>query len=238
MRKNIILSPHCDDAAFSLGGLLLSGMIDNVVICTVFSISNCTYNDLEDSIENITTIRKKEDEEFFKQCKSKIHLHYMDKLDAPIRMGNEDLDVFNTSFTKKDREICTEIISFIEDNFSIDDIIYAPLALGNHIDHYILFEVAADLAAEGYDVNYYEDLPYAANCSNYLLKRRISSLEERIENVYSDLVRHSKISIIDKISALSIYRSQIDPSIIKRISNYHYRISNDFVCYKTWGKKR
>jgi len=234
MRKNIILSPHCDDAAFSLGGLLLSGIIENAEILTVFSISNCTYNNLEDSIENITTIRKKEDEEFFKQCKSKIHLHYMDKLDAPIRMGIESTDVFNSTVTKNDIKICTEIISFILNNFSVADIIYAPLALGNHIDHYIVLEAALHMLEIGYKVTFYEDLPYAENVKKYQLDKKLTLLKKRTANKYSRKTIHTNISILHKKKALEIYQSQLDSSTIDRIAKYHKSLHQNKIYYTLW----
>jgi hypothetical protein len=41
------------------------------------------------------------------------------------------------------------------------DVLYAPLAAGNHVDHQLLRAAAGRLAAEGYRVAYYEDYPYA-----------------------------------------------------------------------------
>ena len=39
--------------------------------------------------------------------------------------------------------------------------LYAPLGIGQHVDHQLVFQAAADLAAAGWDVWLYEDLPYA-----------------------------------------------------------------------------
>ena len=39
--------------------------------------------------------------------------------------------------------------------------IYAPLGIGNHVDHQLVFNAAARLAAAGWDVWLYEDVPYA-----------------------------------------------------------------------------
>jgi hypothetical protein len=38
---------------------------------------------------------------------------------------------------------------------------YAPLAIGNHVDHQLCFAAGLLLAAGGWDVWFYEDLPYA-----------------------------------------------------------------------------
>lgn len=39
--------------------------------------------------------------------------------------------------------------------------LYAPLGIGNHVDHQLVFTAAAALAAIGWDVWFYEDVPYA-----------------------------------------------------------------------------
>lgn len=39
--------------------------------------------------------------------------------------------------------------------------LYAPLGIGNHVDHQLVFQAAADLARNGWDVWFYEDIPYA-----------------------------------------------------------------------------
>ena len=41
--------------------------------------------------------------------------------------------------------------------------LYAPLGVGNHVDHQVAFLAGALLAANGWDVWFYEDLPYAIN---------------------------------------------------------------------------
>lgn len=52
--------------------------------------------------------------------------------------------------------------------------IYAPLGVGHHVDHQLAFLTAALLAADGWDVWFYEDLPYAINPG--ALDRRVAEL--------------------------------------------------------------
>ncbi|HET7094646.1 MAG TPA: hypothetical protein VFI22_14235, partial [Thermomicrobiales bacterium] len=51
---------------------------------------------------------------------------------------------------------------------------YAPLGVGNHVDHQLAFLAAAQLASERWDVWLYEDLPYAINPG--ALDRRLADL--------------------------------------------------------------
>lgn len=39
--------------------------------------------------------------------------------------------------------------------------LYAPLAIGNHVDHQLVFEAGVQMARAGWDVWFYEDIPYA-----------------------------------------------------------------------------
>ena len=39
--------------------------------------------------------------------------------------------------------------------------VYAPLGIGSHVDHQLVFNAAASLADAGWEVWLYEDIPYA-----------------------------------------------------------------------------
>ena len=39
--------------------------------------------------------------------------------------------------------------------------IYAPLGIGRHVDHQLVFRAGTELASRGWDVWFYEDIPYA-----------------------------------------------------------------------------
>jgi LmbE family N-acetylglucosaminyl deacetylase len=52
--------------------------------------------------------------------------------------------------------------------------IYAPLAIGRHVDHQIVFQAAARLAETGWDVWLYEDIPYALKPG--ALERRLAEV--------------------------------------------------------------
>ncbi|MCA9877882.1 MAG: PIG-L family deacetylase [Thermomicrobiales bacterium] len=52
--------------------------------------------------------------------------------------------------------------------------IYAPLGVGGHVDHQLVFTAAAHLAAAGWDIWLYEDVPYAL---------RAGALAQRLDNV-------------------------------------------------------
>lgn len=59
--------------------------------------------------------------------------------------------------------------------------IYAPLGIGGHVDHQLVFTAAASLAASGWDVWFYEDVPYAL---------REGARERRLNTVTRDHTMH------------------------------------------------
>ncbi len=55
--------------------------------------------------------------------------------------------------------------------------IYAPLGIGEHVDHQLVFTAAATLAAAGWEVWFYEDVPYAL---------RAGARERRLDAIAGD----------------------------------------------------
>lgn len=84
-------------------------------------------------------------------------------------------------------------------------IIYAPLGVGNHVDHQATYQAAMALAQRGYTVACYEDLPYATVPG---------ALEQRLEQIGGAAMFLPTVTAIDaaitrKISAIEAYASQI-----------------------------
>jgi LmbE family N-acetylglucosaminyl deacetylase len=85
-----------------------------------------------------------------------------------------------------------------------DTRVYVPLAIGHHVDHQIAFKSGVDLARRGWDVWFYEDLPYAL---------REGAREERFAAAGDPF---SVAALVDvnsgwdaKISAIMAYPSQL-----------------------------
>src|SRR5215212_6494588 len=71
-------------------------------------------------------------------------------------------DLFGSPATEE-ASLPTEIASSPDLTDPPDDAvrIYAPLGVGKHVDHQIVHLAAQELAARGWDVWFYEDIPYA-----------------------------------------------------------------------------
>lgn len=83
--------------------------------------------------------------------------------------------------------------------------VYAPLAVGGHVDHRHAFAVGLDLARAGWDVWFYEDLPYAL---------WDAALETRLAALPPDLLTPAAVIDVSatwssKIAAILAYASQL-----------------------------
>lgn len=85
--------------------------------------------------------------------------------------------------------------------------IYAPLGVGRHVDHQIVFRAAAGLANAGWDVWFYEDIPYAL---------KPQAFNSRFSDITADtpLTPGALIPVAptweDKLDAILCYPSQLE----------------------------
>ncbi len=119
-------------------------------------------------------------------------------------------------------------------------LLYAPLSVGNHVDHQLGFLAAVQLARQGYPLTLYEDYPYAQrhpndvnrafqNCSQVLsapLQPRLSFLSEKHLSV--------------KINAISAYASQLQvlfggkEAMRQQVSAYAHAVGEGQPAERLW----
>ena len=116
-----------------------------------------------------------------------------------------DRDLFDTVSTS-DRWLPPSIVSAAGLAEAPDPAsrVYAPLAVGRHVDHQVVFQAAVQLAKTGWEVWFYEDLPYAL---------WNDALPDRLATAEVDLARVASVDITAtwgaKIDAILAYRSQL-----------------------------
>ena len=83
--------------------------------------------------------------------------------------------------------------------------IYAPLAIGNHVDHQLAFVAGQELVRRGWEVWFYEDLPYG------LMPDKVSERQQAISG--DGLVAGPSVDVSNhwgrKIDAIMAYPSQL-----------------------------
>lgn len=185
--KILVIEPHFDDAIYSMGGTIckLSNTNTDVTVLTVFNVYQKANTDRY--LEQLSAFRGY-------IC----HLKQLNYKDAVSR--SNDLILEKNMF----KEIKHKIQQLILDK-SID-IMFFPMACGNHVDHIIVHQICKSL-----DVKHkyqYEDLPYA-------YKYSAKSKEGYVI---------CKIDIEEKIKRCLLYKTQINIETIKKIREHAYLI--------------
>lgn len=171
--RYLFISPHLDDVALSVGGIVNHLAKNNVdtQIWTFFSGSpkGSNLSDFALSLHNrwkltldAPKIRRLEDR---RACRilgaAYMHFNLPDCIYRRDRRGNpivqEEVDLYQPIPTSQQylvNKIYTDILS----SSLPEDIIVSPMAIGNHIDHRII--VAAIKQISNRTILYYEDYPY------------------------------------------------------------------------------
>ena len=207
---------------------LLDGRFPNATITNVFCISASAVDD--NQLKTVTSTRKSEDEAFFRSLNAPVDVVYLDRIDAPLRLGITDDDVCNVS------SLCKEELSYLRDFIESRSptLLIAPLSLGNHIDHSLVHHTACQLAMDGWPVVFYEDLPYAGGIE-------LEELEDVIKKTSVILGRNLRPQQLiagsrgsKKMDAISTYNSQLGPTTLKRIIHRSLRLNKFAITERLW----
>jgi LmbE family N-acetylglucosaminyl deacetylase len=163
--RDVYLSPHCDDIAFSLGSFAAARGAGRLV--TVFTYSNFTLDPgLADlSPAAVTEWRWREEQKFAAACgMTQTNLGMQE---APLR-GRPAMD-----YTRAGEELAAFSPVILPALLDMQDErpaalrpwLFAPMGLGGHLDHAIILQLIAvnrAALARRFRVAFYEDLPYAS----------------------------------------------------------------------------
>jgi LmbE family N-acetylglucosaminyl deacetylase len=178
-KKILILSPHRDDAAFSLSIAITNWLTarHTVTILNVFTRSrHAPYSDAafvhqNDELSYVSAMRLREDEHFVRRIteklpkglKSNLHKVDLNLKDAPIRLRIPLEDLSDTPVNPADASIekIRKAITKQSEAGAMEAIVL-PAAIGDHVDHLTVREAAQSFATN-IPSAFYEDLPYAAS---------------------------------------------------------------------------
>jgi|GEM_PF-2480269 len=203
----IILSPHSDDALFSLGGFILGqASSSDITIINIFTKSDyCVMNEFPKSDSLITSLRIKEDTLFAQIANAR--LYFLDFFEGPLRNKNQI----------RTEEIISQIVKKIN-SLILDTTtqIYFPLGIGDNVDHiitkqavFILSKIFNKIAFWGY-----EDLPYAAHNQNQVYTLVKEDFDKAPRSVMIGDFIDSKCNL------LKIYHSQLASNYAAAVRDY------------------
>jgi LmbE family N-acetylglucosaminyl deacetylase len=215
MMRTLILEPHFDDTAYSMAGLLLTGVVGaGALVVTVFSRSIFAPYAAVSGVDEISALRYREHKKF---CAGiSVMYRTLGYDEAPQRGWSMD-NIFDTMYGKDDEMELKKRIAgdFVLLNESyMPDEVFAPLGISGHIDHVAVRE-CAEKAFPG-KIKYYEDLPYAGEIQAVEYTKWIENLTKGLQPIQNP----DADNLDRRIELLKSYRSQVAEKDIKAVRNY------------------
>ncbi len=225
----VILAPHADDAAFSIGGLLLKSVLAPPIdLVTVFGRSNYLRDfGFLASWRAVTLRRQQEDTRFATLVGCR--LMYLELPEAGLRLAGSPPPIFTPP---SEREIA-RAISVLHQSLAplAPQYLLAPLGLGGHRDHLLVRHAAGQLStALGALCIYYEDLPYAASVPD----KEIQASAVSISPALRPLAFRIDDGLASKLEAARLYRTQWRREILHAISAHALRLGGGIAYERLW----
>jgi LmbE family N-acetylglucosaminyl deacetylase len=161
-----------------------------------------------------------------------IHLEYPDAIyrfdDASfLYLCNEDLFGFLHS---SDLDLVAQVTEAIMEIHGPEkSATYAPLAVGHHVDHQLVRDVALTLHRKSYPVMFYEDYPYVE--APGALTRELERID--VEKWTKEVQNFDEVNLAVKIEAIAAYASQMDglfegvETMAQRVRDYALALSSE-----------
>jgi LmbE family N-acetylglucosaminyl deacetylase len=238
--KILILSPHRDDAAFSLGIAIANWLLarHTVTILNVFTRSRyAPYSDAafvheNDELSYVSAMRLREDEHFLRRMtqdlpkglKNNLHMVDLNLKDAPIRLRIPLEELSDTPVNPADHAIekIRKALTKQSEAGAMEALVL-PAALGSHIDHLTVREAAISFTTH-IPAAFYEDLPYATtHPSTATDLETLREAAERRSGPLTPVVYQIESAVERKQKLVLGYASQIDDETGALISNFATR---------------
>lgn len=229
-KKILIVSPHPDDATFSLGGYMLKNKEDSIIVWDIFSKQDYSICAEKHNAEGQIL---KEERQAMKEFGLEVILEGLPE--AGLRGYKRLSDILNQALTKeKDGNIFDQV----KQGFSIvmetvkPEVLYLPLGCGRHIDHLLARESVLEWweqRGKREAVFLYEELPYSLNSGwvDHALDECMShNLKEYSIDVSGMLEKKTEI--------MALYKSQIKEREVKNMVRHACNISKGKIIERVW----
>ncbi|MCC6193377.1 MAG: PIG-L family deacetylase [Burkholderiales bacterium] len=211
----VIVSPHCDDAAFALGGMLSTlGPEACGTVVTCFSRSDYAWESHSPSVETVTATRMAEDHAWVRRLalvsRARVTVAHLGLDDAPLRLGLRGAGLYMSAMPLSQVPVARTIAAALATLATDGAMLIAPLGIGGHVDHLVARRAVEMCAGDTARTLYYEDQPYAARAPRQV---------RRATRGYR-LASRTRFSPAAKADLLRCYPSQIDAREIDAIVRY------------------
>jgi LmbE family N-acetylglucosaminyl deacetylase len=231
--KIAVLSPHRDDAAFSLGLTIGSWLQQGhaVEIVNVFTRSEyAPFSDVDslhpnDRASFASAVRKREDEAWAKLYaglpgKGRLSFTDLNLKDAPLRL-HCSLNEVRQREPVLTEKVVLKIKRAMEQLRA--DALVLPLAVGNHVDHLTVRQTALPSDVQSMPIAFYEELPYATQDPSAIEAAVQSSALEAgmpLNPFFAQEPAETDPAITRKRKIAFCYDSQIDDATVDRIAQF------------------
>lgn len=233
--KIVVVSPHRDDAAFSLGLSIRSWLAagHSVSVLNCFTKSDyAPYSDVEalhanDRVSFVSALRRREDIAWQRLYKGRLAFRDLDLLDAPLRLACAVDEVLRAEIRPGDRAVARVAGAITKSLKTSGVALVAPLAVGDHIDHRVCRQAVLDAVTDlAIPLAFYEDLPYAAREGEAGgLADIAAGLSGELQPVFAGEAAKDMPSTVQRKARLAeCYDSQIDSEVVQQIASFseHY----------------
>ncbi|MGH9585144.1 MAG: PIG-L deacetylase family protein [Bryobacteraceae bacterium] len=213
-----MLSPHRDDAVFSLCLCMLRWARGGISVRVATFFTRSAYAPRspapepgQDRCGAVSLLREREDRAALSGIARAIGTESFGFLDAPLRLGIAPSDVCGESARQLDRSGMAERLTAAVVECVRGGLVLAPLGLGGHVDHLAIWSAAISASAGLRNLGFYEDLPYATWTAEDALRERVRESERRAGVLLRPAVIRENRPIGSKRRVVSRYESQITP---------------------------
>ena len=221
MEQITVLSPHRDDAGFSLGLALgfWGAASVRLQVLNFFTQSAYAPRSPAKTTEEISAIREEEDQRSISFIHPGITVTSLDWLDAPLRLNLPFSQIMQERSAEKITPEFLRQLSRSIQQHCMNSLAIAPLGLGNHVDH-IAVHKAAIHSLSPQSLAFYEDLPYATWTPVADLQARIESVEHATGTQLKPFILRAQDAVSRKRQIASFYQSQITPDEADNIARH------------------
>lgn len=227
--KVLIISPHPDDAAFSLGGYLLKNKQDCIAVWDIFSDQEYSISFDMDKGKSVILMEEKQVMDILK-CE--VIMSGMPE--AGMRGYQKLSDILGREISHSEESIIEKVkeeFSKVMDKVQAETIFF-PLGCGGHIDHLIVQEAVMRYLGADKQIRsafLYEEFPYSLN--KEWIRKALERLNSCIlEEVYLDVTGMEK----KKAEIMKIYKSQIREREIRKIISHACSFEESKMIERVW----
>lgn len=230
----VVVSPHRDDAAFSLGlaipSWLAAGHRVEVLNCFTQS-EHAPFSDVDslhgnDKRSFVSAVRRREDVAWNKLLGGRLKFTDLDMLDAPLRLSCSPNDVLAIEVRAGDRalaRIAGALRKLAERGEPGQLALVLPLAVGEHIDHRVVHGAALEALRESdLPIAFYEDLPYAVDPeAAATIERRATATGPTLRACFTETAAvdvHAAIRRKHRVA--ECYDSQVDNEVAMQMASF------------------